>query len=570
MPCKSLVLLLHFTAMLSEINGRQNFGIVIDTSENMGRENFKQSIVFIERLAQHISISLGTIRISVSTVGNSFIKHLGVTESINREHFLDNLKKLSCCNGVSQAKTMLKAIQVLDNDEFNDRKMNVLLLFLGEKCFKEWANMKFAGHQSNKNILVFTSSYDRYFTKCLANNVTCLNINSFDSSKTALQALNLPGDIITQCNVTGKIFDECGRHCDCVNGTITNCYRIRKEFTQMTKRERRKYLKAYFKLTTKFPFKYRYEKFIYIHQKYFCYGIHSKRLFLPWHRFYILQMENLLREIDCSVTLPYWDWSFVGNDPWQSEGIWSEGSYGLGGNGSETNGFCVSSGMFQHPKWKTPYFNDNLDIVLSTIDIYGDLEEDEVLPNLSDCLRRYFDGHLPDSLHVQRALGLPPENFTDFDLNLRVNYHDTIHNAVGGTMCTHYAGTAPEFFLHHAFLDKIWFMWQQKSIEHKHVHFAKSRQKLVGFSHTAHELIDSHSLPGHVKVSYTKFPYPKKLKRDTASEGEYSDDVNTPTGAIFSGIVQTSSRHVFPSCKRKKSERLRAEYLDKIFSRRGY
>ncbi|XP_065062000.1 hemocyanin 2-like isoform X3 [Rhopilema esculentum] len=475
-----------------------------------------------------------------------------------------------CCNGVSQAKTMLKAIQVLDNDEFNDRKMNVLLLFLGEKCFKEWANMKFAGHQSNKNILVFTSSYDRYFTKCLANNVTCLNINSFDSSKTALQALNLPGDIITQCNVTGKIFDECGRHCDCVNGTITNCYRIRKEFTQMTKRERRKYLKAYFKLTTKFPFKYRYEKFIYIHQKYFCYGIHSKRLFLPWHRFYILQMENLLREIDCSVTLPYWDWSFVGNDPWQSEGIWSEGSYGLGGNGSETNGFCVSSGMFQHPKWKTPYFNDNLDIVLSTIDIYGDLEEDEVLPNLSDCLRRYFDGHLPDSLHVQRALGLPPENFTDFDLNLRVNYHDTIHNAVGGTMCTHYAGTAPEFFLHHAFLDKIWFMWQQKSIEHKHVHFAKSRQKLVGFSHTAHELIDSHSLPGHVKVSYTKFPYPKKLKRDTASEGEYSDDVNTPTGAIFSGIVQTSSRHVFPSCKRKKSERLRAEYLDKIFSRRGY
>ena len=142
-------------------------------------------------------------------------------------------------------------------------------------------------------------------------------------------------------------------------------------------------------------------------------------------------MENLLREIDCSVTLPYWDWSFVGNDPWQSSGIWGEGSYGLGGNGSETNGFCVSSGMFQHPKWKTPYFNDNLDIVLSTIDIYGDLEEDEVLPNLSDCLRRYFDGYLPDSLHVQRALRLPPENFTDFDVNLRVNYHDTIHNAVG-------------------------------------------------------------------------------------------------------------------------------------------
>ena len=82
------------TYFFTGIKGRQNFGIVIDTSENMGRENFKQSIVFIERLVQHISVSLGTTRISVSTVGNSFIKHLGVTESINREHLLDNLKKI--------------------------------------------------------------------------------------------------------------------------------------------------------------------------------------------------------------------------------------------------------------------------------------------------------------------------------------------------------------------------------------------------------------------------------------------------------------------------------------------
>ena len=199
----------------------------------------------------------------------------------------------------------------------------------------------------------------------------------------------------------------------------------------MTKKERRRYIKTYLTLTTKMRHKYKYEKFIYIHFKYFCYGIHRKELFFPWHRFYILQMENLLREIDCRVTLPYWDWSVVGENPWDKSGIWTNESYGLGGNGIESSGFCVQDGEFRQGKWHTPFFNDNLDIVTSTIDIYGDLDTKFVTPDLSDCLRRYFDGNLPNQLHVQRALSLPAERFSDFDINLRINYHDMIHNSIG-------------------------------------------------------------------------------------------------------------------------------------------
>lgn len=199
----------------------------------------------------------------------------------------------------------------------------------------------------------------------------------------------------------------------------------------MAKHERLRYLRTYLKLTTVLPFKYKYEQFVYLHQKYFCYGIHTQNLFCPWHRFYILQMENLLREIDCKVTIPYWDWSHVGRDPWNGS-LW-RGE--LGGNGDESYGFCVQSGMFREGKWKMPFFNDNLDIVLSTIDIYGEIEGDDVTPKLSDCLRRFFDGQLPDTLHVTRALALPAKNFSDFDINLRVNYHDTIHNSVGKLNC---------------------------------------------------------------------------------------------------------------------------------------
>ena len=83
----------------------------------------------------------------------------------------------------------------------------------------------------------------------------------------------------------------------------------------------------------------------------------------------------------------------------------------------------------------------------------------------------------------------------------------------GGTMCTHYAGTAPEFFLHHAFLDKIWFMWQKRSSKHKFANFGNSRQKLMGFLHEARDLVDSHNLPGSIKVTYSKFPEERIVKR---------------------------------------------------------
>ena len=199
----------------------------------------------------------------------------------------------------------------------------------------------------------------------------------------------------------------------------------------MTENERARYLRAYLKLTTVLPFRYRYEKYIYLHQKYFCYGIHTKDLFCPWHRNYILQMENLLRSIDCTITLPYWDWSQIDGRDMSTMEIWRNDSSGLGGNGDPERGFCVQSGMFREHKWLTPFFNDNLDIILSTLDIYDKLDPDEVTPNLSDCLRRFFDGTLPNSIHVKRALDLPAEDFTDFDINLRVNYHDAVHNVVG-------------------------------------------------------------------------------------------------------------------------------------------
>lgn len=43
-------------------------------------------------------------------------------------------------------------------------------------------------------------------------------------------------------------------------------------------------------------------------------GVHTMgpgmvgRNFLAWHRYYLLQLERRLQQVDSAVSLPYWDW----------------------------------------------------------------------------------------------------------------------------------------------------------------------------------------------------------------------------------------------------------------------
>jgi hypothetical protein len=186
-------------------------------------------------------------------------------------------------------------------------------------------------------------------------------------------------------------------------------------------------------ITDFYSYKEEYDALITLHINIFMSGIHSQKHFLPWHRWYLLQLENLLRKVNCKVTLPYWDWSIASGEPWGDgpEDLWYAGSTGFGGNGNATNGYCVSSGPFASGAW-------------------------ELVPNANPrCQRRRFYGYPPDSVAVAELLDIAPANFTDFEGSLRVNFHDTIHCLIGGTMCSLDSSSAPEFFLHHAFVDKV-------------------------------------------------------------------------------------------------------------------
>ena len=161
-------------------------------------------------------------------------------------------------------------------------------------------------------------------------------------------------------------------------------------------------------------------------------SIHQQIHFLPWHRWYLGQIENLLRKIDCRVTLPYWDWSVCSGDPWIEE-LWNNGTYtGFGGNGVRELGYCIPSGPFSKQ-----------------------LDWQPASSNQRGCIQRYFRGHPPDIVAVEELLKTPAKNFSDFEIEVRILFHDLVHCVIGGTMCSLDSASAPEFFLHHVFIDKV-------------------------------------------------------------------------------------------------------------------
>ena len=115
-----------------------------------------------------------------------------------------------------------------------------------------------------------------------------------------------------RCYSDTPVLDECGRRCKCVHGKLVQCTRLRKEFLDMTKEERKRYIQTVKTASTHSAYKEKYERLLTLHRDIFPTGIHELDYFLPWHRWFILQYENLLREIDCRVTVPFWDWSLVG------------------------------------------------------------------------------------------------------------------------------------------------------------------------------------------------------------------------------------------------------------------
>ena len=284
-------------------------------------------------------------------------------------------------------------------------------------------------------------------------------------------------DLYKMCKNDQIVHDKCGRKCTCKDGKLVRCCRLRREFTSMSQEGRVRYIQTVKTASTNPAYKPQYDSLLTLHKTIFSSGIHQLDFFLPWHRWFILQFENLLREVDCRVTVPYWDWSLVGGNPFASS-LWNTGNDGFGGNGVP-GGSCVKTGPFRQAVWS--------------------------LPGGAGCLKRDFSGTAPDEISVQDLISTNsnPSDFHNFEQMLRIQFHNLVHCVIDGTMCTINSASAPEFFLHHGFIDKIWWDWQKQSNAHKfNTYFLTQTALMTSTSYRSKAFLDLNDQPNCVCDEY--------------------------------------------------------------------
>ncbi|KAJ1660502.1 hypothetical protein IWQ61_000591 [Dispira simplex] len=231
-------------------------------------------------------------------------------------------------------------------------------------------------------------------------------------------------------------------------GNCPGGIRYRKEFRDCSKDEIKRFIDAVLKLK-EVPSVWglgrnRYEDFALVHGKVHQH-VHSVDPFIPFHRMFLLEFENALREVDDSVTVPYWNAAFDYKDPRKST-LWNiVGSSQVDGDKAG----CVPDGPFKD--WKVIY------------------------PGMAkpDCLRRGFDPYaVPKSRfwNEGEVAGIVNSggNFTHFRFYIEYGIHANAHNfgAFPGTLSGDYSPHDPIFYLIHSYVDYLHITWQ-KSFDKK-------------------------------------------------------------------------------------------------------
>ena len=236
---------------------------------------------------------------------------------------------------------------------------------------------------------------------------------------------------------------RCGIKCSCINNR-RYCCRQRKDWDSLTHLEKTRFLDALFDIAMGrrgWGLRNRYVRLLYIHERFWLTAIHRREEFFPWHRVYMLKFENLLRSVDCRITVPYWDWTKQPVRWWQSS-IFNRRYYGsnldrVGRLSREAQ--CPSNGYF------------------SPRNRFTDLR--------NRCLVRQFSYNVAPASYerIQRILSWT--SFRQFESALR-HEHGVPHFMVGGESSglffTERAAEDTLFWVHHSNVDYQWYQRQTR------------------------------------------------------------------------------------------------------------
>ncbi|KAH7184575.1 uncharacterized protein B0J16DRAFT_397919 [Fusarium flagelliforme] len=200
----------------------------------------------------------------------------------------------------------------------------------------------------------------------------------------------------------------------------------RVEWRQMDESARKQYIDAVRCLTTK-PSRIGldttlYDDFPYIHSQ-LDQKIHSVASFLPWHRYFVHVYESALKECGYEGVMPK----------------------------------CVDDGPFKD--FYPAYLGGDYDPHCLSRN-WNDGRE-----NVGNMLSENYNKEAVDK--VQNI-----DNYNDYRYDLEGGPHGAIHASIGGDMGPSTSPNDPIFFLHHAQIDRLWWLWQEVSPKTRYTEFS--------------------------------------------------------------------------------------------------
>ena len=160
---------------------------------------------------------------------------------------------------------------------------------------------------------------------------------------------------------------------------------------------------------------------------------------------YALTMENLLRQVDCQITLPFWNFALHSKNIFKRRPgyhMWDKNG-GFGSTKTHVkNGFCIEDGPFKWPNYKLPKFFvrklDNTDRktnICPNKPMKKSMRCNEMLENTFQprCVTRSISHteNTPTYEQTYRLLHNKKTKFDRFELFVRNDCHASVHDNLG-------------------------------------------------------------------------------------------------------------------------------------------
>lgn len=236
--------------------------------------------------------------------------------------------------------------------------------------------------------------------------------------------------------------------------------------------------------------------------------------FLPWTRYFLLQYEDLLQEVDCRVTIPYWDWTALPMSPYMAA-VWNPDS-GFGDSARSKDG-CVENGPFRDGQFE----------------VVG-----------GGCLQRVYRMQMFPTRAIveQDLLTLPAIEFSQFHRFLQIFIHTNVRCFVGGQMCSNDAANDPAYILHLAQIDTIFSRWQSIDSDRAAVYTDDTRELVLsGGDLQVSDFADIENLPGDNRVCYEpaefKTHVPEGMKFLTHSLERMTNDASMHMTCVSDDVM---------------------------------